>query len=172
MRGGHSIADVATAHHVEPQAVIDAVISALNSRVDKAVTDGKITAEQAATIKEKIATRVPKAVNANPRHVLRHRAVRAAVDVAAKTIGVTPEELRSEIKSGKSVAEVATAHNVDPATVVNALVTAGSARIDKAVANHRLSAERAAKLKARLPELAQRFVDFKRDAAKQSTTAA
>ena len=36
--------------------------------------------------------------------------------------------------SGKSVAEVATAHSVEPATVVNALVTAGTARIDKAVA--------------------------------------
>ena len=70
--------------------------------------------------------------------MVRRRAVHAAVEVSAKTIGVTPEALRDAIKSGQSVAEVATAHNVDPSTVVNALVTAGTARIDKAVANHHL----------------------------------
>jgi uncharacterized protein (DUF433 family) len=172
MKGNHSIADVATSHNVDPQTVIDAVISALNTGIDKAVTDGKITAEQAATIKEKVTTRVPKAVNANPKRVVRRHAIRAAVAVSAKTIGVSVEDLRDAIKSGQSVAEVATAHNVDPATVVNAIVTAGTARIDKAVANHHLSAEQAAKFKAALPERAQRFVDFKRDAVKESATAA
>jgi hypothetical protein len=136
------------------------------------VTDGKISTEQAAKLTAAVAERIPKAVSASPRKVVRRRAVHAAVDVSAKTIGVTPDALRDAIKSGQSVAEVATAHNVDPTTVVNALVTAGTARIDKAVANHHLSAEKAAKLKAALPERAQRFVDFKRNAAKESATAA
>jgi uncharacterized protein (DUF2267 family) len=172
MKGNHSIADVATSHNVDPQTVIDAVISALNAGIDKAVTDGKITAEQAATIKEHVATRVPKTVNANPKQLVRRRAIHAAVGVSAKTIGVSAEDLRAAIKSGQSVAEVATAHNVDPTTVVDAIVAAGTARIDKAVANDHLSAEQAAKLKAALPGRAQRFVDFKRDAAKESATAA
>jgi transposase-like protein len=172
MKGGDSIADVATSHDVDPQTVIDAVISALNGAIDKAVSDGKITAEQAATIKEKVASRVPKVVNANPEQLVRRRALHAAVAVSAKTIGVSVEDLRDAIKSGQSVAEVATAHNVDPTTVVNAIVAAGTARIDKAVANHHLSEEQAAKLKASLPERAQRFVDFTRDAAKESASAA
>jgi uncharacterized protein (DUF433 family) len=171
MKGGHSIAEVAKSHNVEPQAVIDAVVSALDARIQQALTDGKITADQAKKLKAAVATRVPKAVNANPKDLLRHRAVRGAVTVAAKTIGVTPEALRAAIKSGKSVAEVATAHNVDPTTVVNALVTAGSARIDEAVAKHHLSAAQAAKLKAALPARAQRFVDFKRHAADAAAAA-
>lgn len=172
MKGNHSIADVATSHNVDPQTVIDAVISALNTAIDKAVTDGKITVEQAATIKENVASRVPKVVNANPKQLVRRRAVHAAVAVSAKTIGISVDDLRAAIKSGQSVADVATAHNVDPTTVVNAIVAAGTARIDKAVANHHLTAAQAAKLKAALPERAQRFVDFKRDAAKESATAA
>ena len=67
---------------------------------------------------------------------------------------------------------VATAHGVDPKTVVAALVTAGDTRIDQAVANHHLDATRAAKLKARLPKAAQRFVDFTRGAAKPTAVAA
>ena len=47
---------------------------------------------------------------------------------------MTPQALRAELKSGKSVADVAGEHGVSAQTVVNALVGAADARIDKAVA--------------------------------------
>jgi transposase-like protein len=172
MHGGHSIADVAKSHDVDVQKVVDAVISALDARIQQAVDDGRITSEQATRAKQAVATRVPKFVNATPKQMRRHRFVRAAIHVAAKTIGVSPEELRKAIGSGQSVSEVAKAHDVDPTTVVNALVTAGGARIDKAVASHHLDAARAAKLKARLPQLAQRFVDYTRSSDQQPAAAA
>ena len=37
MKGNHSIADVATSHDVDPQTVIDAVIHALDARIQQAV---------------------------------------------------------------------------------------------------------------------------------------
>jgi transposase-like protein len=171
MEGGHSIAAVATSHSVAVQTVIDAAVKAIDARVQQGVDSGKITSDQATKIEAAVALRVPKFVNATPKQLIRHRVRRGAFAVSAKTIGVTPEVLRQALVSGQSVADVATAHSVDPATVVSALVTAGDARIDKAVANHHLDAARAAKLKARLPQLAQRFVDRKRDAAKAPTTA-
>jgi uncharacterized protein (DUF433 family) len=172
MRGGHSIADVARSHHVDVQKVVDAVIGALDARIKQAVAGGRITSDQAAKLEHAVAGRVTKLVNATPKQLRRHRFVRRAMQVAAKTIGVTPEELRQAIRSGKSVSEVATAHHVDPATVVNAIVKAGDARVDKAVANRHLDAARAAKLKAWLPRLAQRFVDFTRGAVDQPAAAA
>lgn len=172
MKGGHTIADVAESHHVEVQTVIDAVVSALDARIQAGVASGKITAEQAAKLEAAAAKRVPKLVNATAKQLHHRRVIRASVDIAAKTIGISPTDLRSAIVSGKSVAEVATAHSVEPATVVNALVTAGTARIDKAVANGHLDAARAAKLKARLPQLAQRFVDFKRSPGEKPAAAA
>lgn len=172
MKGNHSIADVATAHSVEVQKVIDAVVTALDARIQQALTDGKITNEQATKLTAAVAKRAPKLVKAKPKKIIRHKIVRASIDVAADTIGVTYAELRSAIRSGQSVSEVATAHHVGAATVVSALVTAGNARIDKAVANGRLDATRAARLKARLPQLAQRFVDFKRSADSAPAAAA
>jgi transposase-like protein len=162
MKGGHSIADVAKSHHVDVQTVIDAVVKALDARIKAGVSSGKITAEQATKFEAAVTKRVPKLVNATLKHLRHRRLVHAAVDVSAKTIGITPADLRAAIESGKSVAEVATAHHVDPATVVHALVTAGTTRIDKAVDAGHLDAARAAKLKARLPQAAQRFVDFTR----------
>ena len=96
------------------------------------------------------------------KHSLRRRLRRAVIVVSAKAIGITPQELASQLKAGSSIAQVATAHQVDPGTVVTALVTAGNQRIDKAVANGRLTPDRAAVLKARLPDLAQRAVNLHR----------
>lgn len=169
---GHSIADMARSHHVDVRKVVDAVVNAFKARIKQADARGRITSEQAAKLEEAVAGRVEKLVNATPEQLRRHRFVRPAMQVSAKTIGITLDELRKAIASGKSVSEVATAHHVDPTTVVNALVKAGEARIDKAVASHHLEPARAAKLKARLPQLAQGFVDFTRDSAKQPAAAA
>lgn len=172
MKGGHSIADVAKAHGVEKQKVVDAIVTALDARIQQAVTSGRITSDQATKLEHAVATRAPKLVDATPTQLRRHKIVAGAIDVSAKTIGVSPQALRQAIVSGQSVSQVATGHGVDPKTVVAALVTAGDARIDRAVANHHLDAARAAALKARLPQMAQRFVDFTRSAAKQPVAAA
>ena len=102
-----------------------------------------------------------KAKHHGHRH-LRHRVAKAAVESSAKTIGITPKDLVTQLKAGKSVAEVATAHGVDPHTVVTNLVNGGNARIDAAVKSGKLDAARAAKAKARLPQAAERFVNAKR----------
>jgi hypothetical protein len=172
MTGGHSIADVAKAHGVDPQKVVDAIVSGADARIQQAVASGKITSTEGTQLDQLVTRDAPKLVNATPKHLARRELVNAAIDISAKTIGLTPKALRQALASGQSVAQVATAHSVSPTTVVNALVAAGNARIDKAVANHHLSAARAAKLKARLPGAAQRFVDFTRNPATKAAPAA
>lgn len=68
------------------------------------------------------------------------------LDAAAQAIGIGPDQLRQEM-AGKSLADVARAHNVDPTTVANALKAAAGARIDQAVADGRMTAEQAAQIK-------------------------
>ncbi len=57
-------------------------------------------------------------------------AMRAGLNAAAQAIGITPEQLRQELP-GKSLADVARAHNVDPNVVANALKAEASTRIDQ-----------------------------------------
>ncbi len=75
----------------------------------------------------------------------------AALAVSAKSIGISPQALRAELKSGKSVAQVAGEHGVTAQTVIGALVAAADARIDQAVTNHKLSSDLATKIKDALP---------------------
>jgi hypothetical protein len=61
--GGQSIADFATSKNVEPQKVIDAMVAAAKTRLDQAVTNGKITQAQADTALAEQTARITGLVN-------------------------------------------------------------------------------------------------------------
>lgn len=88
------------------------------------------------------------------RPMLRH-----GIATAAKTIGIAPKDLLTELKSGKSIADVAAAHHVDRQKVVDALVAQDNQRIDQAVKDKHLSQQRADALKKALPDRVAKFVD-------------
>jgi hypothetical protein len=90
---------------------------------------------------------------------LRRGLRRAALRISADTIHVDVDELRADLRNGQSIAQVAQAKGVDPKTVVDALVTAADARIDALASSGRITAERAAKLKEKVPDVAQRVVN-------------
>jgi len=105
----------------------------------------------------------PAADNSNAktaaRAVRRRHLIRRGIVTSAKAIGIKPLELAKELRAGKTIAEVATAHGVQPQAVIDALKTAATAKIDKAAAAHKITAERAAKLKARLDKVVPKFVN-------------
>ncbi len=76
--------------------------------------------------------------------------VRDGIKPVADAIGITPEQLLTELRSGKSIADVAKAHSVSEAKVVAAIEAEANKRIDDAVAKGRLTSDQAAKIKAKL----------------------
>ena len=84
---------------------------------------------------------------------------REGVALSAKAIGVTKADLVSELRSGKSVADVAGEHGVATQTVVNDLVSAADTRVDTAVGNHTLTPAQASAIKSKLPALVSKAVN-------------
>jgi hypothetical protein len=67
----------------------------------------------------------PVAAESNRHPGLRHRArcharrlLHRAGGIVAETIGIDRKELRQELRSGKTIAEIATGHGVDPQSVL------------------------------------------------------
>jgi len=89
----------------------------------------------------------------------RREVARHVAGISAKTIGVTPRTLVGGLRSGKSIAQVAQAHDVAPQTVVNALVQAADTRIGRAVGNHKLTQTQGAEIEAALPGALTKVVD-------------
>ena len=79
--------------------------------------------------------------------------------VAAATIGIKPAVLVQDVKGGKTIAQVATDNGVQTLRRVTALVNAADKKIDTAAANHKLTADQAAKLKARVPGAVDKLVN-------------
>jgi hypothetical protein len=77
-------------------------------------------------------------------------------DAAAEALGLTPEELFTELHSGKSLAEVAEAQGVDMETLQDAMQAARVEAIQQAVEDGTLTQEQAERMLER-PERAERM---------------
>jgi sugar-specific transcriptional regulator TrmB len=128
---------------------------ALDDVLNEAVADGRITSEQADKIREH-----PRRAGAALGRQL-HKAAMGVFAAAAEALDMTKEELRTELKSGKSLADIATARGVSVETLKKDITTAVDAKLDEAVANDKLTQERADKIAAGLAERLDKIVQHK-----------
>ncbi len=148
-------ADQASAGKSGPGQKLEQILSDL-------VAKGTITEAQ----KQAIVGAVKDSVKADPKvHGLKHF-VGDLGKAAATYIGVTPADLKGQLKAGKSLAEIAANHGKDRAGLVNALTAAATADIDKAAAAGKLTADQAAMQKAKVADHVGTVVDHKRAATK------
>lgn len=104
---------------------VDEVLSGL-------VDDGTLTQEQA----DKVASALEAARPEMGEHRGHGRGGRnGGSDVIAEAIGIDEAALRDALSNGQSIAEVATANDVDPQVVIDAMVADARTRIDQAVAD-------------------------------------
>jgi hypothetical protein len=78
--------------------------------------------------------------------------VRDALDPIAKALGITTEELQTDLRNGQSVADIAKAKNIPLSTVVSAVMTEVQNRLDQLVKDKKLSQDQADRLEARLKD--------------------
>jgi polyhydroxyalkanoate synthesis regulator phasin len=83
------------------------------------------------------------------------------LDDAASAIGIPADQLRTELRAGKSLAEVAAAHGVTRDQLIQKLTDAANKHIDDAVAAGKLTKDQADKVKAATKDRVTRLVDAK-----------
>jgi hypothetical protein len=136
--------------------------------LDKLVADGTISQPQEDAIiqafKDELADHAGGPGGPRGHSGIRHRVIDGMAQVSADTIGVSIDDLKAALQSGQSVADVANAHGVNPADVVTAIVDAGTAKLDQAATEGKLTQEQVDKLKSHLPEAADRFVNHTKPA--------
>ena len=136
LQGGQTIAQVAKAHNVATQTVIDALVQDGLDELAAQVKAGTITQAQADSMKTQVTQRATDQVNgtfmggpgrgdhAGPARFGHNEAVSDA-SVVAKAIGITEADLNTALQGGQTIAQVAKAHNVATQTVIDALVQDG-----------------------------------------------
>lgn len=160
-RSGQTLAQIATAHGKTVAGLETAMLAAVKAKLDAAVAAGKLTAAQEQTKLARAQQLVDRLVNARlTARAGRHLGKARLLKLAANFIGVTPRALAAELKAGKSLAQVPTAHGKTVAGLKAALLAPFKAKLDKAVASGRITATAAQarldRISARLDELISR----------------
>jgi hypothetical protein len=164
LRSGKSLAQVATAKGKLVDGLETALVAAIKTKVDAARAAGKLDPARADRLLQRAPQLVERLVNATPRaRATRAKGARGGLLKAAATyLGVTNAQLVTDLRAGKSLAQVATAKSKSVDGLKQALLAALKHKVDVAVAAGRLDAARAQKLLERAPAHIERLVNRSR----------
>lgn len=163
VREGSSLAEIISANGGDVETVTASAIEAVTAAINQAVTDGWITQEQADTMLTNVEARVTDAINGEGLFdrgnrgegrggrdgMFGRRGERGLgmqmtlLQLAAEQTGLSLDTLWAELQSGKSLADVLAANNVDVTTFVDAAVVQATERADAAVSEGQITQEQA-----------------------------
>jgi D-Tyr-tRNAtyr deacylase len=164
LKDGKTIAQVAAAKGVTAKTVIDAMVAAATTQIDAQVKSGHLNATQATDIKSRLTAMITAEVNGTfrrpygpggPHGPARGFGFRGGfgLDMAAKAIGVSDQTLLSDLKAGKTIAQVAASKGVATKTVIDAMVAAATREFAAQVKAGHLTAAQAATIDANLTQM-------------------
>ena len=164
LRSGKSLAQVATAKGKSVDGLESALLTAFRSKVQAVKAAGKLDAPRADRLLQRAPQLVERLVNAKPRaRATRTKGARGGLLKAAATyLGLTNAQLVTELRAGRSLAQVATAKSKSIDGLQQALLAALKQKVDAAVAAGRLPAARAQRLLERAPAHIERLVNRSR----------
>lgn len=163
---GMSVAEIAEAEGVSTESLVAGLVDAIEERLADAVADERI---DQTTADERLAgaeDRVQEFINGTPgerrgegfgrqgRHGRPGQLgpIGAGFSELEELLGLSADDIRGGLTDGQSLAEIAAGAGVSEDDLVSALVGAATERIDAAVADDKIDAERADELKASLED--------------------
>jgi uncharacterized protein YidB (DUF937 family) len=157
LRAGHSVAEIAAARGVDMATVKQAITARLRERLDAAVAAGRLTQQQADARFAQIEQRLDQWLTATPPQGRAPRAPgrhlgppgpgalrgQEALDSLAGRLGLSGDQLRAELRGGRSLADIAAAQGIDQSALLTAITDVARERLNAAVAAGRLTQQQA-----------------------------
>ena len=158
LRSGKTLAQIAVAQGKTVAGLEDAIYKDVQAHLDQAVANGRLTGAQEQAMLAQLKAHLDDIVNhSGPRAGVRASHFGAAV---ASYLGLTRAELRTQLRSGKSLAQIATAQGKTVAGLKAVILAEAKARLDRAVTAGTLTAAQEqtllAKLAAHIDDLVNR----------------
>jgi hypothetical protein len=130
-----------------------AIKGALEKRVDAAVAAGRLTKEQGNDLKQRIESGDFPLLGFGPGPGgFEHHEMLGGLDAAAAYLGLSEDQLRAQLESGKSLAEVAKAKAKSVDGLIDALVADAKKHLDEEVAEGHLTKSQAEQMLSRLED--------------------
>lgn len=155
--------------NVTPEQFLAAEKAVILQRIDAQVAAGHMTAEQAQQAKDRVNS--AQQIDLTFRHGERRHGPerrgdrgqmlvrRDMIQAVSTKLGVTPQDLMTEMRSGKSLAQVAQAHNVSRDDLKATMTATLKADLDKAVAAGKLTQAKADEVMAKFTQHVDELID-------------
>src|SRR5262245_35161671 len=156
--------DVAGRLGVSSAKLEDALKGAAIDRVDAALAAGRITKDEADALKDAINSgQFPLGIGMGAGLVLRHvgYGFGPSLDAAATYLGLTEAQLRTQLESGKSLADVAKAQGKSVDGLKQAMLSSIKAKLDQAVKDGKLTAAQRDDIMAKISASIDDLIDGK-----------
>lgn len=140
------ITDAAGQLNIDPSKLTIALQKAIDNQIDAAVKAGRLSADQGAELKQRVDSGQVPLVGALGlgRHEfghggfghefgLGHGLLGPSSAAVASYLGITPAELRTELRAGKTLAQIAVAHDKTADGVVATMLAEAKTKLDAAV---------------------------------------
>jgi len=150
LKDGKSLADVAAAKGISQEKLTTDLLAQVKTQMDGLVSDGKLTQEQADNIYTQTESNIDQIVsdtsgfNFGPGFGERgpHGGVQV-MDAAATVLGMSVDDLMTELKDGKSLADVAEAKGISVEKLTTDLLAQVKTQLDGLVSDGKLTQEQA-----------------------------
>lgn len=130
LKQGKTLAQIAQEKGLTEDDYLQKLVAAENQSIDSALSSGKITQDQADKKKSVLSDRLKKAIESTKPKDGEHKGgVRGKgqfgpfgkPEAAAQILGITQDELKTELKAGKSLAEIAQAKGISEEDLISKL---------------------------------------------------
>lgn len=153
LAGGQTLSEIAAANGQSASSLEQALLGAAQTRLDRAVAAGKLSAAAEQARLTRLGSRLGKLFGVKhplARLGLALRLRQAVVRLSAQYAGLTPQQVRSDLRSGESLTQIATSGGGTSSGLEQAIILALRGRLDSAVAAGTLSAQREQMVLARI----------------------
>jgi DNA-binding phage protein len=121
LESGKSLADIAKSKNISEEKLRTTLTSKQTAKIDAAVRSGKMTSDKATIMKGKIDEFVGKFINTKGiKHHGRQRLL-PTEEKLAKQLGITVEEFRNKLSSGKSITEIAAEKGISKEKLIQSI---------------------------------------------------
>lgn len=162
LKSGKTLAKIAADKGIDIKTLTQKVEALFNDKIDKAVANGKLTADKAVTMKAKTAAKAASAINeawtehkgkAGKENVFKN--VRQQIPAL---LGMDATQLKEQLKSGKTLAQIAQDKGIAKDKLVSDVQSIMKANLDQAVKDKKVTADKAIQIESKLPQMIERMV--------------
>jgi hypothetical protein len=141
LESGKTLAQIASAQGKSVSGLEDVIYADAKTHLDQAVANGKLTADEEQTMLAELKSHLDDIVNSTGPHItVKGVGGGPFGEAAAAYLGLTPAELRAQLESGKTLAQVAADQGKSVEGLKAAIIAGAKTELDAAVAAGKITA--------------------------------